>query len=61
MTLGKLACQTTYYWAVDEVDAAGNTQAGQVWSFTTVSAVAKGGVKGEYFTNTSRNIVGARR
>ena len=54
-----LNASTTYYWAVDEVDVMGNTQAGQVWSFTTVSAVPNGGIKGEYFANTSRNIVGA--
>ncbi len=48
-----LANQTLYYWAVDEVDAMGNTQAGPVWSFTTVSAVPNGGAKGEYFNNQS--------
>ncbi|MCL5280170.1 MAG: PA14 domain-containing protein, partial [Planctomycetes bacterium] len=30
---GALQSMTTYYWRVDEVDAAGATQAGAVWSF----------------------------
>jgi len=52
---GTLAAQTTYYWAVDEVGA--TTVAGEVWSFTT--AGGPGGVKGEYFANTSRDMSGA--
>ncbi len=52
--LDTLALQTTYYWAVDEVSS--ETFPGPVWSFTTIGE--PGGVKGEYFANTSRNIVG---
>jgi hypothetical protein len=33
---GPLASSTTYYWRIDEVNAAGTT-AGVVWSFTTVA------------------------
>ena len=32
---GTLALDTTYYWRVDEIDAAGAAQVGAVWSFTT--------------------------
>ena len=53
---GSLAANTTYYWAVDEV--ADVTYPGDLWSFTT-SGGPGGGVQGEYFANTSRNIVGA--
>ena len=48
---GKLKELTTYYWAVDERDIAGNTQKGDVWSFTTTGP--GGGVKAEYFNNIS--------
>ena len=51
---GTLAKDTTYYWAVDE-SGAGN-YGGEVWSFTTLGG--PGGVKGEYFANTSRDVVG---
>ncbi len=34
--VGKLTVSTTYYWCVDEYDAAGNKHEGSVWSFTTV-------------------------
>ena len=50
-TPGTLLEHTTYYWAVDERDTAGNTQKGDVWSFTTTGP--GGGVKAEYFNNTS--------
>ena len=33
---GTLLPGATYYWRIDEVDAAGTTTAGEVWSFTTV-------------------------
>ena len=36
---GDLDPLTTYYWRVDEIDAAGTVQAGAVWSFTTLLAV----------------------
>jgi hypothetical protein len=36
---GALAPLTTYYWRVDETDLAGTVQRGDVWSFTTYSAV----------------------
>jgi hypothetical protein len=48
---GSLHQNTTYYWAVDEHDSAGNVHAGDVWSFTTTGP--GGGLKGEYFNNTS--------
>jgi hypothetical protein len=35
-TLGTLESGKTYYWRVDEFDAAGATHKGTVWSFTTV-------------------------
>ncbi len=38
-TPGALAEATTYYWAVDELLAAGGTKAGPVWSFTTYRRV----------------------
>ncbi len=48
-TPGALKELTSYYWAVDERDTAGNTQKGDVWSFTTTGP--GGGVKAEYFNN----------
>ena len=39
--------QTTYYWAVDEIDNAGAKHEGDVWSFGTTGAT--GGLKAEYF------------
>jgi len=49
---GTLAQNTTYYWRVDEVEQNGTTKhAGEVWSFTT--AGPGGGIKGEYFSNTT--------
>jgi hypothetical protein len=42
---GPLKQDTTYYWRVDEFDAAA-THKGDIWSFTT--AKAGGGVKGQY-------------
>ncbi len=50
---GLLAQDTTYYWAVDEVVSTGNVL-GEVWSFTTIGP-NPGGIKGEYFSNTSLN------
>jgi hypothetical protein len=44
---GALAANTTYYWRVDEVDAAGTKTVGPVWSFT--SRGPRDGVKAEYF------------
>ncbi|MBN1509918.1 MAG: hypothetical protein JW955_23930, partial [Sedimentisphaerales bacterium] len=35
LDLPPLALETTYYWAVDEIDAFGDKQVGDVWSFTT--------------------------
>jgi hypothetical protein len=43
---GPLKSETTYYWRVDEFDAA-KTYKGDVWSFIT--AKAGGGVKGQYY------------
>jgi hypothetical protein len=47
LELAKLASETTYYWAVDELD--GVKYEGPVWSFTT--AGGGGGIKAEYFGN----------
>jgi len=47
---GALQEHTTYYWAVDENDNAGNKHSGDVWSFTTTGP--GGGVKAEYFSGT---------
>ena len=52
---GTLAKETTYYWVVDE-SGAGN-YAGELWNFTT--AGGPGGIKGEYFANTTRDFPGA--
>jgi hypothetical protein len=51
---GTLTEKTAYYWAVDEVLSAGKN-AGELWSFTTVGA--GGGLKGEYFNNTTMSGV----
>ncbi|MBN1804454.1 MAG: hypothetical protein JW837_04325 [Sedimentisphaerales bacterium] len=47
---GTLEMGKTYYWRVDEFDIV-TTHKGDVWSFTTTDG--SGGVKGEYFSNTS--------
>jgi len=52
---GTLTKETTYYWVVDEVGAV--NYPGELWSFTTGGG--PGGVKGEYFANTSRDLPGA--
>ena len=44
---GILGFEKVYYWRVDEVDNAGTTQKGSVWSFTTRRADS--GLKGEYY------------
>ena len=48
--LDTLDMNKTYYWRVDEFDAA-TTHKGDVWSFTTSSG--EGGALGEYFNNTT--------
>ncbi|MBN1506074.1 MAG: hypothetical protein JW955_04465 [Sedimentisphaerales bacterium] len=35
LALPPLSLETKFYWAVDEIDALGDKQAGDVWSFTT--------------------------
>ena len=52
---GALSDNTTYYWAVDEIDSAGKKSAGTVWSFTTIGP--GGGVKGEYFNGMTPGAV----
>jgi hypothetical protein len=47
---GELAENTTYYWAVDEIPATA-ANVGPLWTFTTVGP--GGGLKGEYFNNTT--------
>ncbi len=44
---GVLGLEKVYYWRVDEVDSAGKTQKGNVWSFTTMRAGS--GLKGQYY------------
>ena len=44
---GTLAAGTTYYWRVDEYDQDDTKYPGEVWSFTTLSAMA--GVRGQYY------------
>ncbi len=51
---GPLQPETTYYWRVDEFDAA-KTYKGNVWSFTT--AKVGGGVKGQYYTGMDFNTL----
>jgi len=36
---GTLEQETTYYWAVDEIDDGGVTHTGDVWTFTTLSEI----------------------
>jgi len=47
---GTLELEKTYYWRVDEFSGAA-TEKGDVWSFTVTKA--GGGLKAEYFNNTS--------
>jgi hypothetical protein len=57
---GKMAAETTYYWAVDETTMTGTKYAGEVWSFTTIGP--GGGVKGEYFNGmTPAGVPGLTR
>jgi len=44
---GELGENTTYYWRIDEHDAAGQVHPGAVWSFTTVGPGI--GVQAQYF------------
>ncbi len=46
---GLLEPATTYYWRVDEVDAAGTVSAGDVWTFSTFDP--EGGALAQYFGN----------
>jgi len=46
---GVLQPGTTYYWAIDEYDAAGKKYPGDVWTFSTQGP--GGGIKGYYFDN----------
>ncbi len=41
-TPGPLQANTTYYWRVDEVDAAGGKEKGDVWTFTTLGPITIG-------------------
>jgi len=52
---GTMTKETTYYWVVDEVGAV--NYPGEVWGFTIGGG--PGGIKGEYFANTSRDLPGA--
>ena len=49
LRVGALEPDTTYYWAVDEIQADTTTTAGTLWRFTTVGDVA--GIEGAYFSN----------
>lgn len=46
---GLLEPATTYYWRIDEVDAAGTVSAGDVWTFSTFDPA--GGALAQYFDN----------
>jgi hypothetical protein len=48
---GTLEFDNTYYWRVDEMDNMSERYRGAVWHFTTTRA--GGGLKGEYFNNTT--------
>ena len=39
---GLLENDTTYYWAVDEIDSGFSTNPGPIWSFTTIGGIAIG-------------------
>ncbi|MHC4739148.1 MAG: beta strand repeat-containing protein [Planctomycetota bacterium] len=52
---GTMSNDTTYYWRIDEVNAAGTTT-GNVWSFTTESA---GGAPIEFDNVSSNAVTGA--
>ncbi len=49
---------TTYYWRVDEIDASGNVQVGDLWSFTTIHPV-EGKVVREWWTGITGTNVSA--
>jgi len=53
-TLEALACDTLYYWRIDEVNAAGTTT-GELWSFTTIVA-APGKAMEPYPTNGASDV-----
>jgi len=44
---GPLTANTTYYWRVDEIEAAGTRHVGELWSFETLAP--GGGLLGQYF------------
>ncbi|MBN1505591.1 MAG: hypothetical protein JW955_02025, partial [Sedimentisphaerales bacterium] len=52
LELPTLPLETTYYWAVDEIDALGDKQSGDVWSFTT-TIPGLGAAKRELWLNGS--------
>jgi phage anti-repressor protein len=49
---GTMSNDTTYYWRIDEVNAAGTTT-GNVWSFTTVTASSDVEIIGSWVSGTS--------
>ena len=55
--LPTLTAGATYYWLVDEYDAASVKHEGAVWSFTTLGPSA--GIRGEYFKSTDLSGVPA--
>ena len=53
---GDLAMDTTYYWRIDETDAAGTKHVGQVWSFT-ITIPGLGAAKRELWNNVTGSTV----
>jgi len=53
---GTMANNTTYYWRIDEVNAAGTTT-GNIWSFTTVAAPSDVEIIGSWVSGTTHTAV----
>ena len=55
--VGKLAVSTTYYWKIDEVDAAGLKHDGAVWSFATVIGEATNPYPADQATDVPVDVI----
>ncbi|MEN6578657.1 MAG: PA14 domain-containing protein [Phycisphaerales bacterium] len=53
---GLLRAGTTYYWRVDEIEADGDVQVGEVWSFTTLQPTV-GGIVREWWMDITGTAV----